>query len=565
MTEKLDIVQLIQTSPITCLSEEYQHKLVEKIQQTFTESQQQLFIASFYTYLNYNKNDFVIELENIWKWLGFARIDPAKRVIEKNFVINIDYKIVFHQPVENLKGGRPKEKILMNINTFKKLCLKSDTKKADEIHDYFIKLEETLQEVIAEESNELKQQLQIKDQLIQQFENKPELEGFIRQDGYIYLISDISKKCHYKIGFAENPTKRLSQLNTGSSTYSLQLLARFKTIDKIFAEKLIHYALFPFKIAKAKEWFYFANDLELAYSINTIKSCVKYIEQYDIKDHTCFKEFNKNLDIQTELQEINTEIDFAELEKKELEEIKLQTIKLQAQQFTNKTGLYKGVWWNKEKEKWQAGLKKNYKEIFLGYYDTELDGAKVYNEYAQFLNETENSNYLLNEIPDFQAKSRDVLSENKQLLLETKTSKFTGVDFIKTRQHYKAAIKYKGKSFALGQHSDETECAKLYNQQAMYYNQTLGTKYILNEIPEFITTPRDIHSENKEKYAQKKSSKYFGVTFDKTRNKYKALLVYNKKQLHLGTFENELDAVKVYNTKADELNKQLNKIVYKLN
>ena len=34
----------------------------------------------------------------------------------------------------------------MTINTFKKLCLKSNTKKADEINDYFIKLEESLQE-----------------------------------------------------------------------------------------------------------------------------------------------------------------------------------------------------------------------------------------------------------------------------------------------------------------------------------------------------------------------------------------------------------------------------------
>ena len=44
----------------------------------------------------------------------------------------------------------------MNIKTFKKLCLKSCTKKADEIHDYFIILEEIFYEIINEESNELK-------------------------------------------------------------------------------------------------------------------------------------------------------------------------------------------------------------------------------------------------------------------------------------------------------------------------------------------------------------------------------------------------------------------------
>ena len=48
-------------------------------------------------------------------------------------------------------GGNNKEQIMMNINTFKKFCLKSATKKADEIHDYYIKLEDLLHDVINEE------------------------------------------------------------------------------------------------------------------------------------------------------------------------------------------------------------------------------------------------------------------------------------------------------------------------------------------------------------------------------------------------------------------------------
>ena len=52
---------------------------------------------------------------------------------------------------------------MMTINTFKKFCLKAATKKADEIHDYYIKLEELLHEIINEESQELKLQLENKD------------------------------------------------------------------------------------------------------------------------------------------------------------------------------------------------------------------------------------------------------------------------------------------------------------------------------------------------------------------------------------------------------------------
>lgn len=53
-----------------------------------------MFLSSFYCYLNYDKEqDFVIKLNDIWKWLGFSRIDLCKRVLEKHFVKDIDYKI----------------------------------------------------------------------------------------------------------------------------------------------------------------------------------------------------------------------------------------------------------------------------------------------------------------------------------------------------------------------------------------------------------------------------------------------------------------------------------------
>jgi len=171
MTEKnLDIVKFIEKNPVSRLSSEYQHKLLNKIKDKFIEKEQQLFVSSFYCYLNYNsKNDFVIDLDNIWKWIGFSRKDHAKVALKKNFVEDIDYKILLPQPREqdkNEHGGHNKEQILMNINTFKKFCLKAGTKKADEIHDYYIKLEEMLHETINEETDELRNQILLKDKEI---------------------------------------------------------------------------------------------------------------------------------------------------------------------------------------------------------------------------------------------------------------------------------------------------------------------------------------------------------------------------------------------------------------
>jgi phage anti-repressor protein len=175
----VDIVNLIESNPITKLNGNYQSKLVEKVQKTFNNYEQQMFLASFYCYLNYDyKNDFVIDLDDVWQWLGFSQKYNAKYMLDKQFTINIDYKILSFAPEasgakKDARGGHNKEKIMLNIDTFKKFCLKAGTKKADEIHEYFIKLEGLLQEILVEETSELKQQLlHLEDKKKQEYEDK---------------------------------------------------------------------------------------------------------------------------------------------------------------------------------------------------------------------------------------------------------------------------------------------------------------------------------------------------------------------------------------------------------
>jgi hypothetical protein len=125
--------------------------------------------------LNYNKRDFIIDLDNVWRWLGFSQKIRAKELLERNFKPDIDYKSLLSLEVKQTntgRGGHNKEKIMLNIKTFKLLCLKAGTKKAGQIHEYYLKLEETLQEVIEDESNELKQQLESKDIQIKGQEEK---------------------------------------------------------------------------------------------------------------------------------------------------------------------------------------------------------------------------------------------------------------------------------------------------------------------------------------------------------------------------------------------------------
>jgi len=174
----LDIVNLITNNPITKLSDNNNNKLLEKVKTNFTKMEQQLFLSSFYTYLNYDKTaDFIVDLDHIWRWLGFNRKFNATTCLKYNFVLNKDYSNTYtinsttnfatvQTVAKKGSGGHNSEKIYLNIKTFKSLCLKAQTKKADEIHEYYIKLEELIIEVLEEEALEMKNKLLIKDNLI---------------------------------------------------------------------------------------------------------------------------------------------------------------------------------------------------------------------------------------------------------------------------------------------------------------------------------------------------------------------------------------------------------------
>ena len=187
----LNIVDLITKNPLTKLSETHNSILLNKVKNNFNESEQQLFIASFYSYLNYHKtDDYIVDLDNIWKWLGFTNKANAKKLLLQYFLQDKDYKISLDASIKQKvieinnkqnftphlggakkKGGQNIQKFYLNVKTFKSLCLKAGTKKADEIHEYYIKLEELIQEVLEEEAIEMKNKLLIKDNELNEKDN----------------------------------------------------------------------------------------------------------------------------------------------------------------------------------------------------------------------------------------------------------------------------------------------------------------------------------------------------------------------------------------------------------
>jgi hypothetical protein len=261
----LNIVELIESNPISKLSNVYNGKLLTKIKDTFTDFEQQLFVSSFYCYLNYNKNtDFVVDLDNVWKWLGFSTKQNAERVLEKHFKIDFDYKLAYQfgtvsqEKINSTKekwGGHNKQTILLTIKCFKSLCLKAQTKKAAEIHEYYMKMEEVLHDIVEEETDELRLQLEQKDNIILEIketsdQDKIQLKKEREQATIIQF--PINTECIY-IGTIDNTnganeklikfghTNDLkTRLTYHRKTYiNFQLITAFRVQNKVEIEGLI--------------------------------------------------------------------------------------------------------------------------------------------------------------------------------------------------------------------------------------------------------------------------------------------------------------------------------------
>jgi len=105
-SDTINIVELIEKNPITKLSQKYNNILLDKLQENFNTFEQRLFVSSFYCYLNYNNNtDYVVDLDDVWKWLGFAQKINVRTLLEKNFKINVDYTV----SIPEIKKSEPEK------------------------------------------------------------------------------------------------------------------------------------------------------------------------------------------------------------------------------------------------------------------------------------------------------------------------------------------------------------------------------------------------------------------------------------------------------------------------
>jgi hypothetical protein len=364
--QELNIVELIEKNPISKLSKVYNSKLINKIQDNFTDFESQLFVSSFYCYLNYDKNiDFVVDLDSIWGWLGFTQKISAIRVLEKHFKLDIDYKTAlqfdkadFNEKEENIKqnGGQNKQTILLTIKCFKSLCLKAQTKKAGEIHEYYMKMEEVLHQIVEEETDELRLQLEQKENIILEKDialknSKKEKQKAVEQA--IICQFPLNTECIYigtidntneanekliKFGHTNDLATRMYDHSKGYNNFAL--IEAFRVQNKVEIENLIK--TYP-KIKRQIRSIELngKNKTEIiAYDATnfTIEKLIKHIKDIIHSKTYSIDNFNRimkvNEDLENKIKELEEQNKKLEIENRELE-IENKKIKSQPNYVTN--------------------------------------------------------------------------------------------------------------------------------------------------------------------------------------------------------------------------------------
>lgn len=153
----------------------------------------------------------------------------------------------------------------------------------------------------------------------------------------------------------------------------------------------------------------------------------------------------------------------------------------------NKQIKYKGVSaCDHSSKKFRARITIKGKETFIGFFNSEIDAAKAYNEAAikefgefAWVNPVDEEDDF-SEVKNFESDFVNVIPSNRALMT-TNTSGYLGVTYCKRKQHFIAQIAKDKKHYYLGQYKSAIDAAKAFNKKAL---ELYGPSATINIIAE---------------------------------------------------------------------------------
>lgn len=179
-----------------------------------------------------SQTDFVLDLGRVADWLETKK-ESLMKTIHESYKLGVDYKVLKPKTVVRRRGGHNMLIVLITPDCFKRLCMRSRTKKAEDVRSYFINLEALIMKYRAQMMEGIRDEVQ---RLELRLNGRRQLKGAYKpltgSAGYIYVLraSHRFDKLMVKIGKARDVARRLRQHGTPLSD-DLDVLFIFRTDD----------------------------------------------------------------------------------------------------------------------------------------------------------------------------------------------------------------------------------------------------------------------------------------------------------------------------------------------
>lgn len=137
------------------------------------------------------------------------------------------------------------------------------------------------------------------------------------------------------------------------------------------------------------------------------------------------------------------------------------------------------------------------------------------------------------------------------------SSKYKGVSWDKRHQKWKAKIRYNNKIIHLGSYDDEETPARVYDVFAIKYHGEYARLNFPDDVEKSIETYNNLP-------VKQTTSVYRGVSWDKRDKRWIVHIYVNRKQIHVGSFTDELEAAKAYDRAAIQYGCNLDRLNFTL-
>jgi phage anti-repressor protein/predicted GIY-YIG superfamily endonuclease len=186
-----------------------------------------------------------IDLDVISKWLGVAKFNLTK-TLKTSYKEGIDY-LIEKKTIKKIRyGGNHYKRILLTPDCFKRLCMLSKAKKAEEVRSYYIQLEALIFKYHQQMLDGMQQEIDKLEKALKPQHKKDHA-------GYIYILrADKDRDSVYKIGRTSDLSKRLATYQSGKLE-DIEVVYKYRTENLKATEACVKLAMKERQYRKYKE------------------------------------------------------------------------------------------------------------------------------------------------------------------------------------------------------------------------------------------------------------------------------------------------------------------------